>query len=145
MADFPPPQNTNSAVAPVAPVAPVTPALVVYALFAVAAVAQLLSSGIAAPLPLMSLIGVVGVIIAHVKRSDARGTWVESHLSWQIRTFWWSFVWSMIGWLILIVLGIILIGIPLAFLVWAGVSIWVLYRVIRGYLQFKDSRPIPGL
>ncbi len=141
MADFPPPQNTTSALAPVAPV---TPALVVYALFAVAAVAQLLSSGIATPLPLMSLIGVVGVIIAHVKRGDARGTWVESHFSWQIRTFWWSFVWSMIGWLILIVLGIILIGIPLAFLIWAGVSIWVLYRVIRGYLQFKDSRPIEG-
>jgi uncharacterized membrane protein len=143
MAEFPPPQS--SAVPAMTPVAPVTPALVVYALFAVAAVAQLLSSGIATPLPLMSLIGIVGVIIAHVKRSDARGTWVESHFSWQIRTFWWSFVWSMIGWLILIVLGIILIGIPIAFLIWAAVSIWVLYRVIRGYLQFKENKPIPGM
>lgn len=143
MAEFPPPQSSTAPA--VTPVAPVTPALVVYALFAFAAVAQLLSSGIATPLPLMSLIGVVGVIVAHVKRSDARGTWVESHFSWQIRTFWWSFVWSMIGWLILIVLGIILIGIPIAFLIWAAVSIWVLYRVIRGYLQFKDNKPIPSM
>jgi len=43
------------------------------------------------------------------------------------------------------VLGIILIGIPIAFLIWAVASIWVIYRVIRGYLLFKDSKPIPGM
>ena len=42
-------------------------------------------------------------------------------------------------------LGIILIGIPIALLIWVVASIWVIYRVIRGYLLFKDSKPIPGL
>jgi uncharacterized membrane protein len=46
---------------------------------------------------------------------------------------------------VLIVLGIILIGIPIALLIWAVAAIWVMYRVIRGYLLFKDSRPIPGM
>ena len=44
----------------------------------------------------------------------------------------------------LLVLGIILIGIPIALLIWAVASIWVIYRVIRGYLLFQESRPIPG-
>jgi uncharacterized membrane protein len=140
MADFPAPTPNPADNAPTA-VSP-TPALVVYVLFAFAGVVQLLSSGLAHPLPLMSLIGVVGVIIAHVKRGEAAGTWIESHYRWQIRTFWWSLLWSMVGWLVLLTLGIILIGIPIAFLIWAIASIWVLYRVIRGYLAFKDSRPI---
>ena len=40
---------------------------------------------------------------------------------------------------------LILIGIPIAFLIWAVASLWVLYRVIRGYLLFNDSKPIPGM
>ena len=45
----------------------------------------------------------------------------------------------------LIVLGIVLIGIPIALLIWFVASIWVIYRVVRGYLLFKDSQPIPGM
>jgi uncharacterized membrane protein len=51
----------------------------------------------------------------------------------------------VIGGVVLVVLGIILIGIPIALLIWAVASIWVLYRVIRGYLLFKESKPIPGM
>ena len=51
----------------------------------------------------------------------------------------------VVGWVVLLVLGLILIGIPIALLIWAVASIWVIYRVIRGYLLFKDSKPIPGL
>ena len=45
----------------------------------------------------------------------------------------------------LVVLGIVLIGIPIALLIWFVASIWVIYRVVRGYLLFKDSKPIPGV
>jgi uncharacterized membrane protein len=120
---------------------PVTAALLVYLLFALAAIAQLASSGVAAPLPLLGIVGIVAVIIAYVKRDDAAGTWVASHLRWLIRTFWWSILWSAIGF----VMFITLLGIPFALAIWAITSIWVLYRVIRGYLLFKDSRPIPGM
>ena len=95
--------------------------------------------------PLMGLVGIAGLIVAYVKRDDARGTWVASHLRWLIRTFWFSFLWGIVGGIVLIVLGIVLIGIPIALLIWFIASIWVIYRVVRGYLLFKDSQPIPGM
>ncbi len=89
--------------------------------------------------------GIIGVIVCYVKRDEARNTWVASHLTWLIRTFWWSFLWDMLGLLILIMFGLILIGIPIAFGIWLVTAIWVIYRVVRGYLLFKDSKPIPGI
>ena len=118
--------------------------LLAYALFGTAAVIALVSHGIPLVAPLMGLVGIAGLIVAYVKRDDARGTWVASHLRWLIRTFWFSFLWGVVGGIVLVVLGIILIGIPIALLIWAVASIWVIYRVIRGYLLFKDSKPIPG-
>jgi uncharacterized membrane protein len=140
MAEFPAP---NSGVAAGEP--PISAGLLAYALFGTAAVVGLVSSGFHLIAPLMGLIGIAGLIVAYVKRDDARGTWVESHFRWLIRTFWFSFLWGIVGGLVLIVLGIIQIGIPIALLIWAAASIWVIYRVIRGYLLFKDSRPIPGM
>ncbi len=139
MADFPAP-NAGTAGSP-----PISAGLLAYALFGTAAVIALASSGFPAAAPLMGLIGIAGLIVAYVKRDDAQGTWVASHLTWLIRTFWFSFLWGVVGALVLLVLGIILIGIPIALLIWAVASIWVIYRVIRGYLLFKESKPIPGL
>jgi uncharacterized membrane protein len=141
MADFPTPTQASVPANGVS----VTPALIVYLLFAIGAVVQVVSMGLPHPFPLVSLIGFVGVIVAHVKRGDARGTWVESHYRWQIRTFWWSLLWSLVGLLLLVVFAIVLVGFLIGPMVWALVSIWVLYRVIRGYLAFKDSRPVPGM
>ena len=140
MAEFPAPNTGAAAGEP-----PISAGLLAYALFGAAAVVGLLSSGFHFIAPLLGLIGIAGLIVAYVKRDDARGTWVESHFRWLIRTFWFSFLWGIVGGLVLIVLGIILIGIPLALLIWAVASIWVIYRVIRGYLLFKDSKPIPGV
>jgi uncharacterized membrane protein len=121
---------------------PTTSTLVAYLLFGLAAVTQIAGSGLVVPAPLLTIIGVV---IAYLQRSDARGTWVESHLTWLIRTFWWSTIWAVIGWIVLILFAIILIGLALGPLIWGATAIWVLYRVIRGILLFKDSRPIPGV
>ena len=145
MADLPgdPPPPVTSTTASTSN-APVSTTLVVYILFALAAVVALVGHGMAVGAPLLTLIGIVAVIIAYVKRDDARGTWTESHLTWLIRTFWWSFLWNSIGWLILFTLGIVLIGIPIAIAIWVITTIWVIYRLIRGYLYFKDSRPIPA-
>jgi uncharacterized membrane protein len=140
MADFPPPQTV-----PGTPAAPVSAGLLAYALLAIAAVLEIAGRGLASPFPLMTVLGIIGVIVCYVKRDEARNTWVASHLTWLIRTFWWSFLWDMVGLLMLIVFGLILIGIPIAFGIWFCVPIWVIYRVIRGYLLFKDSKPIPGV
>ena len=138
MADFPPPQSI-----PGNPTAPVTAGLLAYALMAIAAVVEIAGRGLVAPFPLMTILGIVGVVVCYVKRDEARNTWVASHLTWLIRTFWWSFLWDMLGWVIL--LGTFFIGFPITFGIWFVTAIWVIYRVVRGYLLFKESKPIPGI
>ena len=141
MAEFPAPSTSTS----VAGQPPVSAGLLAYALFGTAAVIAVVSSGFPLIAPLMGLVGIAGLIVAYVKRDDAQGTWVASHFRWLIRTFWFSFLWGIVGGIVLILLGIVLIGIPIALLIWFVASIWVIYRVVRGYLLFKDSKPIPGM
>ena len=93
----------------------------------------------------LTLMGIVAIIMAHVKRSDAAGTWLASHYRWLIRTFWFSVIWGVVGGIIFVALFIILVGIVIAYAIWIATTIWVLYRLIRGYLLFKDSQPVPGM
>jgi len=125
--------------------APVSAILAVYALFAIGAFVGIASHGFPLVAPLMGVLGIIAVIIAYVKRDDAKGTWTASHVTWLIRTFWWSFLWGIVGGLVLITLGLILIGIPIAYAIWIATTIWVIYRLVRGYLYFKDSQAIPGV
>ena len=124
---------------------PVNAATLVYVLFAIAVVGTLLSSGLVAFAPLVGLAGIIGVVIAYVKRGEAQGTWVASHFTWLIRTFWWSLLWDVLGALVLVTLGLILIGIPIAIAIFVITSIWGIYRLVRGFLLFKDSQPVPGM
>ena len=137
MADYPAPVVQSRQ-------APVNATLIVYALFAIAALAGIVGHGLLVGAPLFTILGIIGVIIAYASRGDARGTWLESHVNWLIRTFWWSTLWALVGWLVLILLAIVLIGFALGPLIWAVVAIWVIYRVIKGVMYFKDQRPIPG-
>jgi uncharacterized membrane protein len=136
MADFPAPQSASSGAS-----VPVTAGVISYLLLGIAAVLDLMRSGLAAPAPLLSIIGIVAVVICYVKRDDAAGTWVASHFTWLIRTFWWSLLWGIVG----LLLFITFIGIPFAWGIWVACAIWVIYRVVKGYLYFKDSRAIPGV
>jgi uncharacterized membrane protein len=126
---------------------PVNAALLAYALFGIGAVAALVSSGgIVVAMPLMGLLGIAGIIVCYVKRDDAAGTWVASHFTWLIRTFWYSLLWGIVGGVIFVLLFIVfLLGPVLAIAIWGIASVWVIYRVIRGWLLFKESRPIPGV
>lgn len=128
-----------------APSPPLGAALVAYALFGLAGVIALVHSGFPPIAPLFGLVGIVAVIICYVKQDEARGTWVASHLRWLIRTFWFSLLWTTIGWLFFVVLLIVLIGPVIAIGIWAITAIWIIYRVVRGYLLFKESQPVPGM
>jgi uncharacterized membrane protein len=143
MADVPVPAPSAAPGASATP--PLTAVLLAYGLFAVAGVAGLVSSGIHVIAPLFHVLGIIGVIVCYVKRDEAQGTWVASHIRWLIRTFWYSLLWSVIGWIVFWVLLIVLIGPIIAVVIWAAAFIWVLYRVIRGYLLFNDSKPIPEM
>jgi len=76
----------------------------------------------------------IAIIINYVKRGDAAGTPYEPHFEWQIRTFWIGLLGYAIGGMLIFVV----IGIPL---LWA-VSIWMLYRIIKGWLYLYDNKPL---
>ena len=119
--------------------------LLIYALYGIAAVFGLVSSGFPLIAPFFGVLGIVAVIIAYVRRAEVAGTWLASHYRWLIRTFWFSLLWAMVGGLVLVTLGLILIGIPIAFGIWIAATIWVIYRLVRGYALFKDTKAIPGM
>jgi len=81
---------------------------------------------------------IIAVIINYVYRHTVRGTYIESHFNWQIRTFWFALLWFMIG----MMLFVTLIGIPLAWIVCIAAGVWVIYRVARGWLMLQDRKPI---
>ena len=132
---------TGSSTADLSRQPPVTATLVVYLLFGFAAIAGIFGHGMLVGAPLLTLVGVIAVIVAYITRSDAQRTWAQSHLTWLIGTFWWSLLWNCIGW----VLAVTLIGLPVALAIWIATTIWVIYRVIRGFLYFHRSEPIPGI
>ena len=82
-----------------------------------------------------SIPSIIAVIINYVKQGDARGTWVASHYRWQIRTFWFAVLWFFIATVLIFTLVGIVIAIPLL----AVVTIWVIYRVTRGWLRLRDG------
>jgi len=139
MADFPAPVPVPEAGA--AATAPTSGALLAYALMGAAGAVGIVSSGMHFIAPLFGLLGIIGVIICYAKRDEAAGTYVASHLRWMIRTFWFSILWSALGWILVLTIVGIIIAIPL----WLAVSLWILYRVLRGYLLFKDGKPVPGM
>jgi uncharacterized membrane protein len=85
---------------------------------------------------------IIAVILNYVKRSEARGTWLESHFRWQIRTFWFGLLW--ISLCILFVIATLGIGILIAWLPIGVVGLWFIYRIVRGWLALGEGRPIPA-
>jgi uncharacterized membrane protein len=85
-----------------------------------------------------SVPSIVAVVLNYLKRRDARGTWLESHYRWQIRTFGFAIVWIVIA----AVLMVTLIGIPLAIAILIAVTVWLVYRIGRGWLRMTDRRPM---
>ncbi len=88
----------------------------------------------------LSLLGfgttaIIAIVLNYIKLDDARGTWLESHFRWQIRTFWWSLVWCVLGGLTLIILiGWVVLGVAF---------VWFVYRIAKGWLNLNDGKPMP--
>ena len=81
---------------------------------------------------------IIAVILNYVKRSEARGTWLESHFRWQIRTFWFGLLWiSLCLFFIIATLGL---GLLIAWLPIGIVSLWFIYRIARGWMALSDGR-----
>ena len=79
---------------------------------------------------------IIAVILNYAKRADVRGTYLESHFRWQIRTFWYALLWVVIAMLLVVTI----IGIPFAWLIIVVTGLWVVYRMVRGWLALVDGR-----
>ncbi|HXZ59805.1 MAG TPA: hypothetical protein VEG26_06450 [Steroidobacteraceae bacterium] len=79
---------------------------------------------------------IVAVIMNYARRSATRGTYLESHFRWQIRTFWYAVLWVCA----IIFAVITIIGIPFAFLGALALAVWIIYRIARGWLALRDKR-----
>ena len=86
---------------------------------------------------------IIAVIINYVKRNEARGTYLDSHFSWQIRTFWWALLIACIIAVLGLTLAIVLIGFAIWIIGFFVLGIWAIYRIARGWLALMDRRPMP--
>ncbi len=83
---------------------------------------------------LFGVLAIAAVIINYLKREEVRGTLLESHFNWQIRTFWYSLLWIVVGaalWLVLIGWAVLL-----------AAAIWYVYRIASGWLRLRDGLPV---
>jgi len=115
---------------------------IIYGLHAFAVVMGVLTSASIVGNFIFSIPSIIAVIMNYAKRSQVRGTFLESHFTWQIRTFWWALFWAIIIGGVSFVLAFVLIG----FVTWIVgallLGIWVIYRVMRGWFALRDRRPM---
>ncbi|WP_227514267.1 DUF4870 family protein [Psychrobacter urativorans] len=105
------------------------------------------------------LLWIVPIVMNYAKRNDANGTWLATHFDWQIKTFWYSIVFFVIGGMLLLfalgglgvsvmvdsgnaaIVSILLTGLGLMIIFFT--VIWHLYRIIRGWIALTGNRPVP--
>ncbi len=116
---------------------------VIYALHALAAFIGITSIASVVGSFVFGLPSIVAVIMNYVRRSEVRGTWLESHFTWQIRTFWWALFWSILIGAISLVLAIVIVGFVIWWIGIPALGAWIIYRVARGWLALRDGRTMP--
>ncbi|MBK9130179.1 MAG: hypothetical protein IPM20_00845 [Gammaproteobacteria bacterium] len=112
---------------------------VIYGLHAFSAFSGLLSPAFIVTAFLTGWPSIIAVVINYLKRGEVRGTYLESHFRWQIRTFWFAAAWVLLA----VLLALTFIGIPLAIAIAWVAGLWVLYRIVRGWLRLMDRQPMP--
>ena len=105
------------------------------------------------------LLWIVPIAMNYLKRREADGSWLATHFDWQIKTFWYSIVFFVVGTMMVIFslggLGISIfadnghamagsLGLLITGFMLIGVTfLWHLYRIIRGWIALADKRPVP--
>ena len=111
---------------------------IVYGLHAVAIVTGITGSATVIGGFVGSVPSIIAVIINYLKRGSARGSWAESHYRWQIRTFWFALLWLIIAMLLVVTL----VGAPVGLVLLIALTLWLIYRIARGWLRLLDKKPM---
>ena len=112
---------------------------VIYALHAASLAIGIVGAASIVGAFLFGVPSILAVVLNYVRRSDVRGSYLESHFRWQIRTFWFAFLWAAFGG----ILAVTILLIPVAFVIWGVLAVWVIYRVARGWLNLREARAMP--
>jgi uncharacterized membrane protein len=115
---------------------------IIYALHSLSVLIGLTSAVTIVGSFVFGLPSIIAVIMNYARQSDVRGTLLESHFRWQIRTFWFALLWVIVILAVSLPLMLIVVGF---FTLWIGfvlLGIWVIYRIIRGWLALRDHRPV---
>lgn len=83
----------------------------------------------------VGLSAIIGIIVNYVKRNEVAGTWVASHFNWQIKTFWFALLGTVIG--------ALLLNLGIGGLILLVVAVWYIYRIVRGWLALNEGKPLP--
>ena len=113
---------------------------IIYGLHGLSALIGLTSAATVVGNFVFGLPSIVAVIMNYARRSAVRGTLLESHFRWQIRTFWYGMLFALIVWAISLPLMLVLIGLATLPLGLALIGLWLIYRVVRGWLALRDHR-----
>ena len=112
----------------------------IYALHAFSLLTGILGTATVIGAFLVGWPSIVAVILNYVKRNEARGTWLESHFRWQIRTFWFGLLWvALCALFVVFTLGI---GLLVVWLPLIAVTIWFVYRIVRGWVRLNARQPM---
>jgi len=115
---------------------------VIYALHTLSVVMGLATFWTIAGSFIFGIPSIIAVIMNYARQRDARGSYLDSHFRWQIRTFWFALLWLVVIWAVSLPLMLILVGLVT---LWVGhviLGIWVIYRIARGWLALRDHRPV---
>jgi uncharacterized membrane protein len=112
---------------------------VIYGLHALTVITGLMTPAFIVTAFITGWPSLIAVVLSYLKRAEVQGTYLESHFRWQIRTFWFALFWVLLA----LALALTLIGIPLALVMVTCAGLWVLYRVIRGWLNLNDGKAVP--
>lgn len=115
----------------------------IYGLHALSVLIALVTAHTVVGLFLFSPPSIVAVIMNYARRSETHGTWLESHFRWQIRTFWYAWLWIILTSLVSIPMMLVLIGFVFLFIGLGLTGLWIIYRVARGWLALREGRPMP--
>jgi uncharacterized membrane protein len=113
-----------------------------YALHTASALIGMFGSAFIATAFVFGLPSIIAVVMNYIRRDDARGTHLESHFTWQLRTFWFAALWITVVFLLSLPLFFVLVGFvtfPIGVFI---IGVWVIYRVARGWLKLKDAQPV---
>jgi uncharacterized membrane protein len=111
---------------------------VIYALHALSLLTGIFGAATIVGAFLIGWPSIIAVVLNYVKQNDVRGSWLESHFRWQIRTFWFGVLW--VGLCVLFVIVTLGIGLLVAWIPLGIVTVWFVYRVVRGWLALNNGR-----